>query len=189
MPLVTIARALAALEQHISNHPGSALHANLPARATWDAAEVGYPALAVRLAAPNAAGPSWVQLMCSDMGPEFGSGHAGPSPAWLFRASVAACAVSCIVLHAARSGVTLTRVVCEVDSQSDLRGLLGMLDEGCEPVSAGPRNLRLRVRARAPHSTDAELRALVRAALRCSPVQRAVEETTACLLQVEGLDS
>jgi uncharacterized OsmC-like protein len=185
----------------------------MSARATWDADDTSRSALAVRVdaktsspiatkvvsepaQAPVAAGGAtpranvpWVQVLDCDMGPEFGSGHQGPSPAWLCRASVAACAASCIVVQAARAGLAIERVVCEVDSRSDLRGLLGMTDENAEPVSAGPLDLHLRVQVCARGATQAEVLSLIDAALRCSPVQRTVEDATACALQVEVMDA
>lgn len=213
MSLATVARALAELEDHLRACPGAALHANTPVRATWEASGADRSALAVRLSAPRSAfgnqrpagsqdasalgtqplpespDGAWRHLLSCDMGPEFGSGHDGPSPAWLFRASVAACASSCVVLHAARSGVGLKRLVSEVDSQSDLRGMLGLLDEAGMRVPAGPSRLRLRIRAYAPGTTDDELERLVHDALRCSPVQQAVEEITACAVFVESVIS
>ena len=89
----------------------------------------------------------------------------GADPAWFLRAGMASCAATVIAMRAAKLGIALTALEVTVESDSDLRGILG-LDE---KVSAGLNPMRTKVRI----SGDAEppaLRALVEWADAHSPV-------------------
>src|SRR5688572_33511965 len=68
-----------------------------------------------------------------------------PSPAWFYRAGMAACVASTIAMEASREGIELSALEVEVDSESDDRGILGM----DESVPAGPLSTRVQVRATA----------------------------------------
>jgi uncharacterized OsmC-like protein len=56
-----------------------------------------------------------------------GGAATAPSPGWLLRASHVACDATLIAMRAAEEGVELSRLEVAVDSESDDRGILGML--------------------------------------------------------------
>jgi uncharacterized OsmC-like protein len=109
-----------------------------------------------------------------------GGGASAPNPSWYLRAGMASCAATVIAMRAAKLGIALTQLEVTVESDSDLRGLLG-LDE---KVSAGLNPMRTKVRI----SGDADppaLRALVQWADAHSPVGCTVRNAAACSLDVE----
>jgi len=92
-------------------------------------------------------GPN-LERVVTDMPSPMGGGASAPNPAWLLRAGMASCAATVIAMRAARLGIALTALEVTVESDSDLRGILG-LDE---KVSAGLNPMRTKVRI----SGDAE---------------------------------
>jgi hypothetical protein len=70
-------------------------------------------------------------------------------------------------------------------SRSDARGLFGMEDPAGEPVTAGPREVRLLVRISAPGISPARLRTLVEESARCSPISAALRDAVPLALQIE----
>jgi organic hydroperoxide reductase OsmC/OhrA len=114
--------------------------------------------------------------MATDMPSELGgAGNAvNVTPGWLFRAGFASCAATCIAMGAAAQGIELESLEVVASSRSDLRGLLGMTDADGEPVCAGPRDVELMVRIRAPGIPPDRLRELVEERYRCSPISSAV---------------
>jgi len=120
------------------------------------------------------------ERVVTDMPSPMGGGGSAPNPAWFLRAGMASCAATVIAMRAAKLGVALTTLEVTVESDSDLRGLLG-LDER---VSAGLNPMRTKVRI----SGDAEpqaLRALVEWAEAHSPVGCTVKNAAACSLDIE----
>ena len=64
------------------------------------------------------------------------------TPGWLFRAGLASCATTSIVLTAAAEGIELATLEVWVGSRSDARGLLGMTDDAGSPCSPAPATFR-----------------------------------------------
>ena len=90
------------------------------------------------------------QRLQTDMPPAVGGDGSAPNPGWLLRAALASCTASVIAMRAARLGIALEILEVTVDSDSDLRGILG-LDE---KVSAGQSAVRATVRIRGNADPD-----------------------------------
>jgi hypothetical protein len=89
-------------------------------------------------------------------------------------------------MAAAVEGIKLSELEVVATSQSDARGLLGMVDADGQRVSAGPRDVQLHVKIIAADGTSAErLRSLVQQSHNCSPVSCAVQEITPIELLIE----
>lgn len=121
----------------------------------------------------------------SDLPGELGGSGDQVTPGWFFRAGLAACATTSIVLAAAAEGIELAALEVQVTSRSDARGLLGMHDEDGQRVYAGPSELRLQVSVTAHQVSAARLRTLVEGALQCSPVPCMVQQATPLALQID----
>jgi uncharacterized OsmC-like protein len=79
-------------------------------------------------------GPAgWVSV--TDMHPLLGGGGSAPPPGLLMRAAIASCAVTTIAMRAASVGIELSRLTADVDSDSDVRGLLGIDDAPVGPLA------------------------------------------------------
>ena len=125
-------------------------------------------------------GPRGERLL-TDMPPALGGGGTAPNPGWLMRGSLASCAVTLIAMRAARLGIRLSDVEVTVDSDSDLRGILG-LDPS---VSARNDGFRMKVRISAPGQDEKTLRALVEWADAHSPVTCTMRESPSFSLEIE----
>ena len=124
-------------------------------------------------------GPSG-QRMVTDMARALGGDASAPNPGWVLRCAWASCTASVIAMRAARLGVALETLEVTVDSDSDLRGILG-LDEN---VGAGQQAVRTTVRIRG--SADAQtLREIASWGEAHSPVGCTVQNTPACSLDIE----
>jgi hypothetical protein len=77
----------------------------------------------------------------TDMPAAVGGEGAAPTPGWLIRAALASCAATTFAMRAAELGLPLTRLEVTAESETDMRGSLGV-GEGVEP---GPVSARLRV--------------------------------------------
>jgi uncharacterized OsmC-like protein len=88
------------------------------------------------------------------------------TPGWLFRASMASCIGSLVVMRAAQMGITLSKLEITVDSQSDDRGILGM----DETVPAGPLSMRVAAKMEAPGGSESVYRELAEWAMEHCPV-------------------
>src|SRR6185503_20806056 len=96
-------------------------------------------------------GPQGQQFV-SDMPKAMGGDGSAPNPGWLLRGALASCTATVIAMRAAKLGMTLSNVEVTVETDSDLRGILG-LDEN---VSARHAAMRMKVKISAPgHSADA----------------------------------
>lgn len=128
--------------------------------------------------------PSGMQVS-TDMPSELGGTGDQVTPGWLFRAGLASCSATSIVLAAAAERIELTALEVSAGSRSDARGLLGMKDARGEPVYGGPSDVAVRVRIAAEGVDPARLRTLVDAALRHSPVPNLVTHATALSVRVD----
>jgi len=116
----------------------------------------------------------------TDMPNATGGENSAPSPGWFFRASLAACCATVVAQEAARRDVSLTKLVVTVESDGDLRGMLG-LDE---TISAGHSAIRTNVEIAASNASTGQLEDLVRWAADHSPVGCTVRDAPANTLSV-----
>jgi len=165
--------ALRRIRAIYERRPEAAMHDDATATAHWSGGS--------RVESHHPAG----HRVVTDLPVEWGGGGAEVSPGWLFRAGLASCAATSIVMLAASEDVQLSLLEVRADSRSDARGMLGMHGADGQVVEAGPADLRLHVRIAAPSANAERLRALVEAALRQSPVPRAAQTGTAMTLDVE----
>jgi uncharacterized OsmC-like protein len=163
MGMQAVADALARLEKVLRRKPEAGLSADAPARARWAG-----PHNALRVACRHPAGHE----VLTDMPAQLGGTGDQPSPGWLYRAGLAACATTSIAMLAAVEGVALARLEVEATSVSDARGLVQLPDEHDVAVNPAPLDQALRVRISADGATHAQLRSLVQRALQRSPIPR-----------------
>lgn len=71
--------------------------------------------------------------LSTDMHPTFGGESAAALPSWVLRAAIASCTATTVAMRAAELDVALSGVTVEVDSDTDLRGMLGIGEARCEP--------------------------------------------------------
>jgi len=109
-------------------------------------------------------GDGWSVI--TDMPAPVGGAATGPTPGWLIRAALASCAATTIAMRAAELEIALTRLEVTAESETDMRGLLGVGD-GVDP---GPTGARLRVELAAEPAEEQRLEELVRWADSHSPV-------------------
>lgn len=118
--------------------------------------------------------------LVTDMPDAVGGEASAPTPGWLMRAAWASCAATAIAMRAADLGISLTRLDVTAESESDMRGLLGV-GNGITP---GPERARMQVTI-AAEDTDAErLHELVAWADRHSPVGDALRRAVPIDLEV-----
>jgi uncharacterized OsmC-like protein len=119
------------------------------------------------------------QRLATDMSPAMGGNASAPNPGWLLRSALASCTATVIAMHAAKRGVALEMLEVTVESDSDLRGILG-LDE---KISAG-HAVRTTVKIRG--NADAHtLREIVAWAEAHSPVGCTVRDGLASILEIQ----
>jgi uncharacterized OsmC-like protein len=118
-------------------------------------------------------------LLVTDMPGAVGGGGSAPTPAWLVRAAWSSCAATAIAMRAAELGIELTRLEVTAESETDMRGLLGV-----DGVKAGPQTARLRVEIAADGADDQQLRELVEWADRHSPVCDALTSAVPAELEI-----
>lgn len=106
----------------------------------------------------------------TDHGAHIGGTETAPNPGWYWRASLAACDATVIRIEAARRGIELSTLEVTVESESDVRGTVGLDDD----VPAGPSVVRLSVRLGSEETTDEELEELVEWTEAHSPVGHAI---------------
>lgn len=109
-------------------------------------------------------GDGW--SVVTDMPTPVGGEGTAPTPGWLIRAALASCAATTIAMRAAELEIPLTRLEVTAESETDMRGLLGVGD-GVEP---GPATARLRVELAAEDADAQQLEQLVAWADSHSPV-------------------
>lgn len=168
-----ISKALARVQAVLQRRPETGLHEDGPATARW--------AGGTRVVARHANGTE----VPSDMPSELGGTGDLVTPGWLFRAGLASCAATSIVLAAAAEGVELTHLEVKATSRSDTRGLLGMCDAGGQAVNAGPGDVQLAVRVQAGGVSPERLRDLVQVAVGRSPIPNALQAATPLALRID----
>jgi uncharacterized OsmC-like protein len=173
MAAQNLAAALQRVETVLLRRPETGLHDDAPATARWEGG--------TRVIASHANGAQ----VLTDMPAELGGTGDQVTPGWLFRAGLASCAATCIVMVAAREGIELTLLELRASSRSDTRGLLGMAGADGQPVPATPGDMQLLVRIAATGVPPARLRALVEQGIRFSAVPSAVREAVPLALHIE----
>ena len=168
-----IAAAMQRVQAILQRRPNVGLQSEAPASARWEGG--------TRIVASHANGAQ----MATDMPDELGGSGNEVTPGWLFRAGFASCAATCIAMGAAAKGIELASLEVVASSRSDLRGFLGMTDADGAPVHAGPRDVELAVRIRAPGVEPERLRALVKESYRCSPISNAVASAVPVDLRID----
>ena len=123
------------------------------------------------------------QRMVTDMPRALGGEGSAPNPGWVLRCAWASCAASVIAMRAARLGVALEMLEVTVDSDSDLRGILG-LDGN---IGAGQQAVRatVKIRGNADPQTLREIAAWGEAH---SPVGCTVQHPPPCSLEIEVVE-
>lgn len=171
-----LAAALARAQTCLQRRPDMGMHEDSPAVAHWMGG--------TRIVASHANGTS----VATDIAAELGGSGDRASPGWLFRASIGACAATCIALMAARAGIELTRLSVRVSGRSDTRGVLGMSDSDGRRVSPAPRDLVLAVEVAAENASAAQLREVVAEAWRRAPVPSAVQAALPLMLDLRAVE-
>ena len=167
---MSIRQALEKLGAAIAADPAKARAKSAPATARLSSG------LQCEVSGPNG------ERLTTDMPPAMGGTASGPNPGWLLRGALASCTATVIAMRAAQLGVTLTVLEVTVETDSDHRGILGLDDQ----VSAGMRNLRLKVRIAGDAAPDT-LREIASWADAHSPVGCTVRDAPASSLEVELL--
>ena len=165
MGMKTVADALARLKRVLQRRPEAGMSADAPACACWAGPD---EALRVGCRHPNG------REVFTDMPGELGGSGDQVSPGWLYRAGLACCATTSIVMLAAAESIALTRLEVDAGSRSDARGLVALPDERGIPVNPAPVDQHLVVRIAAEGSTTTQLEALVHRAMLRSPIPRAI---------------
>ena len=121
------------------------------------------------------------ERIVTDMPPAVGGTAAGPNPGWLMRGALASCTATVIAMRAAEVGVALSHLEVRVETDSDLRGILGM----DESITAGHGPVRFKVTIASPAASPETLREIVEWADRHSPVTCTVREAPECTIDIE----
>jgi len=173
MTAESILKAMQRVRNVLSRHPEAGIHADEPAIARW--------VQGVRVVCTHANGTQ----IATDLPAEIGGTGDQATPAWLMRAALASCVATRIAVGTAVEGIVLTRLEVSAASTSDARGLFGMTTALGEPITAGPRELRLAVRIAASGVSRERLQAIIDECHRCSPVSAALENAVPVALQIE----
>jgi uncharacterized OsmC-like protein len=168
-----ISKAVQRVRNVLSRHPEAGIHTDEPAIARW--------VQGLRVICTQANGTQ----IATDLPAEIGGSGDKVTPAWLMRAGLASCVASGIAMRAATEGIVLTRLEVSATSTSDARGIFGMTTDLGEPITAGPRELRLEVRIGASGIPRERLQAIIDESHHCSPVSAALEKAVPVVLQIE----
>ena len=169
MSIPRVREAIENLSAAISADPIKARGKNIPATARLT------EGLRCELSGP------YNERLVTDMAPAMGGTASGPNPGWLLRGAIASCTATVIAMRAAKLGVALSNLEVTVETDSDLRGILG-LDEN---VSAGHGPVRMKVKIGAPTASPEVLREIVTWADRHSPVTCTVRQAPQCSLEIQ----
>ncbi len=123
---------LNAASDYLAANPAEARYTDSPATARLDDGD----GLRVEVSGPDGA------QMTTDMPASVGGSNTSPSPGWYLRAAEASCVATLIAMRAAHEGVAFKGLEVTVDSESDDRGILGIVED----IPAGPLRARVRVR-------------------------------------------
>jgi len=118
--------------------------------------------------------------LVTDMPGAVGGEGSAPTPAWLLRAAWASCAATAIAMRAAELGVSLTRLEVTAESETDMRGLLGVGNG----VAPGPESGRMKVEIASDEADERQLHELVAYADGHSPVADALRRAIPVELEV-----
>ena len=173
MTAETISKAVQRVRNVLSRHPEAGIHADEPAIARWGQG--------LRVVCTHANGTQ----ISTDLPAEIGGTGDQVTPGWLMRAGLASCVATRIAVGAAADGILLTRLEVSATSTSDARGLFGMTTDLGEPITAGPREVRLEVRIGASGVPRERLQAIIDENYHCSPVYAALENAVPVVLQIE----
>ncbi len=168
---MNVSEAIEKLRSSISADPSKARAKNVPATARL------VSGLQCELRGP------YGERVLTDMPPAMGGAAGGPNPGWLMRGAIASCTATVIAMRAAHDGVDLNELEVTVESDSDLRGILG-IDES---ISAGHHAIRMKVKIGSPSASPQALRELVEWAEAHSPVGCTIKDAPACKLEVQVL--
>lgn len=174
MALQHVGAAIQRVKAAFQRRPEVGMHDDAPANAKWDSG--------TRVRIRNTNGIE----VATDMPTELGGSGDQVTPGWLFRAGIASCAATSIMLAAATEDIDLTVLEVDVGSRSDARGLLGMSEPNGEPVFAGPFDVELRVTISANGASPAALKVMVEKCLGHSPVPSALVTATPFTLLVNA---
>jgi uncharacterized OsmC-like protein len=173
MTAETISKAVQRVRDVLSRRPEAGIHADEPAIARWGQG--------LRVVCTHANGTQ----IATDLPAEIGGTGDLVTPGWLMRAGLASCVATGIAMRATADGIVLTRLEVSATSTSDARGLFGMTSDLGEPITAGPRELRLEVRIGASGIPRERLQAIIVESHRCSHVSAALENAVPVVLQIE----
>jgi uncharacterized OsmC-like protein len=168
---MSVSEAIEKLRSSIAADPSKARAKNAPATARL------VNGLQCELQGP------YGERVLTDMPPAMGGGASGPNPGWLMRGAIASCTATVIAMRAAHDGIELNELEVTVETDSDLRGILGI----DEKVSAGHQAIRMNVKIGSPSAAPEALRALVEWAEAHSPVGCTIKDSPACKLEVQVL--
>src|SRR3954470_5911631 len=126
-----VREAIERLSTAIRAEPGKARSKNAPATARRT------EGLKFDVTGPNH------ERMATDMPVPMGGDASAPNPAWFLRAGLASCAATVIAMRAANLGIALTHLEVTVESDSDLRGILGLDENVCAGLSAVRTKVRI----------------------------------------------
>jgi len=107
----------------------------------------------------------------TDMPEPMGGGGKGANPGWLLRASIASCTATVIAMRAAMLGVELRSLEVIVQSESDVRGLVGMAG-----IPTSLDGIRMSIRIGADNVPETQLRELAAWGEAHSPVSCTLRE-------------
>lgn len=161
------------LERLVRQRPGVALVQETPAIAQWEGA-----------GKTNTRHPDG-NVIHTDLPRELGGDGERVSPGWLLRAAMASCAVTRIAMLANERGIALQNLEAEVDSVTDVHGLLGLSREDGQAASPGPAQAHLQVRIAAAGVPPEHLRELVAEATRLSPMVAAFRDAVPVRLDID----
>ena len=151
---MSIADAVAAASQYLTEHPEEARYRDSAARARLTHG--------LNVEVTGSGGES----LTTDMPRAIGGTASAPSPGWLLRAAAAACVASLIAIRAAATAVDIRSLDVEVDSESDDRGIMG-LDPA---ISAGALSMKVVVSIEGPTLDAATKQSLIDWAVEHCPV-------------------
>jgi uncharacterized OsmC-like protein len=165
---VGIAEAVASASAYLGAHPDEARYRDSFAHARLDAG------LAVTVTGPGG------ESLRTDMPTGIGGTASAPSPGWILRAAAASCVASLIAIRAAETGIDLTSIDVDVDSESDDRGILGL-----DPtIPAGPLSMKVVVAIVTRTASRNDVAALASWAIEHCPVTDAIARTVPLELDI-----
>lgn len=173
MTMQKIAEAIRRVQAVLQRKPEMGLHDDAPATSRWHGG--------ARFIASHPNGLS----VPTDMPTELGGTGDQVTPGWLFRAGLASCSATSILMAAAAEGIALSLLEVKAGSRSDTRGLIGMPDDDGVPVYGGPGDVSLEVRIAADGVAPERLRRVVEAGVARSPVPNVVTQATPLALRID----